>query len=124
MSWFLPSTTVTIKRGSTEDEFGDQVDSNVIVAENVPAAVTESVLAGSRSQLSYTSADQRGTVVESYVIRLRPNVTVVEQDRLIDERQGVVYLVRSVYNPQSIVRASDVRVEATRVSGSSHPVNG
>ncbi|GAA3230705.1 hypothetical protein GCM10017691_23900 [Pseudonocardia petroleophila] len=122
MSWFIPTTTVTLKRGETTDEFGDAVDGNTVVASGLPCAVTQS--RGLGDQRSFVPSEARGGVVETFTLRFRPNVHVEEQDRVLDERQGLVYQVISVYNPQSVVGAADVRVTAIRVGAVSRPVNG
>lgn len=118
MSWFLPSTTVTIKRGFKTDEFGDEIDGNTVVASGVPCAVA------SADQRSFRPAEIRSGVVESFTLRFRPGVVVQEQDRVVDERHGFSYQVVSVFNPQSVVGPADVRAVATRVAGVSRSVNG
>lgn len=123
MSYFLPTTKVTIKRGTELDDFGDEADGNTVVASGVLCAVsTEST--GSGDQRSYRPSEGRTGVIETFTLRFRPNVVIEEQDRVIDERQGLTYQVISVFNPQSVVGAADVRATAIRVAGLSKPVNG
>lgn len=119
MTVFVPSTLVTVMRGVTTDEFGDEIDADVVVASGLPALVTED------GQQTGRPADGRdGGVAEQYVIRLRPDADVVELDRLLDQRTTAVYQVTAVYTPQGPTGIADVRVTAVRISSTSLPVNG
>lgn len=127
MTAFIPSTTVTVQRGAGVDAFGDPVDLTTVTATGVPALITEGSMVSNSTrpkQITYKPADQRETVIENYTIRLRPTADVLEQDRLVDERNGITYLVVDVFNTQSVVGMSDVRVLALRVGALSQPVNG
>jgi hypothetical protein len=127
MTVFVPSTTVTVERGETLDEFGDSVDLTTQVATGVPVFVTEGSLVSSSNrtkQVTYRPADQRETVIENYTLRFRPTADIQEQDRLVDERhEGITYLVVDVFNPQSAFGMADVRALAIRVGAHSQSVN-
>lgn len=127
MSAFIPSTRVTVLRGAAApNSFGDELPADTPIATGVPAAVAEG-LGSSQSQntqRSFQPADQRGGVVETYTIRLRPGTDVLEDDRLLDERTGAVYQVRAIYTPPNLVGLVDVRAVAVRVAATSQPVNG
>ena len=110
MTVFLPSTTVSVLRGTSIDPYGDEVDIDAAVATALPAAITEG------KQRTWNPAEQRGGVIEQYTIRFRPGVDVAEQDRLRDDNTGVIYQVREVNRPPRIVSAPDVRVTAVRVA--------
>lgn len=119
MTAFIPTTRVTVQRGVlAADSWGDQRASTTVAASGVPAAVTEGV------QRSYQPSGARGGVVEAFTIRLRPGTDVTEDDRLVDERTGAIYQVRSVINPQTVVGIADVRVIAVRAGAASRPENG
>ena len=127
MTVFVPSTTVRLERGEGVDAFGDAVDNATVVESGIPAAVSEgsNIPSSNRArQRAYQPNEQRGGIAEVYTIRLRPNSTVQEQDRLVDERNGITYVVVDVFNPQSGIGAADVRLIANRVSARSQPVNG
>lgn len=127
MTTFIPTTTVTVQRGEGVDAYGDAVDTATTIATGVPAAIADGSLITRMTappQVSNYPVDQRGGITESYTIRLRPRADVLEGDRLIDERVGITYLVRSVFNPQSPIGMADVRVIAQRVGALSQPVNG
>lgn len=113
MSVFLPSTRVVVLRGTGVDEFGDETDVDTETVTHLPASITQD------KQRSYQRVEQRGGVVETFTVRLRPNADVTEGDRLRDERTGHVYQVREVANPARLVGVPDVRVTAVRVAAQS-----
>lgn len=117
---FLPTTTVTITRGTpTLDAFGDPVDNNSVVAAGVPAAFIED------RQQRYDRADERGGVVEQFTIRLASTAQVLEGDRITDDVSAAVFQVFGVAYPPAAVGPelgdSDVRVMARRVGATSVP---
>ena len=113
MSVFIATTYITILRGTAIDEFGDEVDTDTEMADRLPATIVET------SQRTWNPVEQRAGVIEQYTIRLRPSVNVAENDRIRDERTGVIYQVREVSNPPSLVGLADRRVTAVRVSAQS-----
>lgn len=121
MSTFIPSTTVSIQRGEDVDSFGDPVDSPTTIAECVPCLVTEGVR-GARHQQTFAPNTQRGGVIEVFTLRFRPGVSLEEQDRVLDERNGHVFTVVNVFHSQSVVGAADVRAEAIRTAAKSRPI--
>jgi len=124
---FLPTTTVTVYRGESTDEYSDPTNIDTVYATGLPVAVTSARAPRSFAhgdQRAWNPVDQRGGVVERFQIRMRPTADVREGDRLLDEREGLIYLVTDVSNPQSIVGMADVRVTAHRVAKHSQPVNG
>lgn len=118
MSAFLPSSTVTVLRGVSTDAYGDEADDNdTAIAERLPVLITE------KRQRSYQPAEGRGGTAETFMIRLRPGVDVVEGDRLRDEHTSAIYQVREVSNPSPVIGLVDVRVTAVRISAQSQAVN-
>jgi Phage head-tail joining protein len=123
---FLPTTRVTIQRGTlAANGFGDELPGTDVVASGIPAAVTEGVSTTSAAtQVTYQPSSDRGGVVEEYTLRFRPDADVTEDDRVVDERTGAVYQIRSVFHPQSLVGLADTRCTAVRTGAASLPVNG
>lgn len=125
MTAFLPTTRVDVLRGTTVNDYGDEVDVDTPVARGVPAAVAEArSTVGAAPQQTNLPASARGGVVERFMIRLRPGTVVYELDRLVDQRNGAVYQVTAVYNPQGPAGLCDVRCSALRIAAASQPVNG
>jgi hypothetical protein len=110
MSAFIPNTTVTVRRGIEADEFGDVRDSDTVWARGIPAAISEI------RQRTYLPVEQRGGVSEEFLIRLRPDTDIVEQDRLTDESNDTVYQVQTVSSSPNLVGKPDVRATAIRIS--------
>jgi hypothetical protein len=117
---FLPTTTVTILRGTpTADAYGDLVDVATVVASGLEAAIVE------EKQTYSAPVDQRGGVVETYSVRLRAGVDVREGDRVRDDRTLTVYRVAEVTHPHTAtgpaLGTDDVMVSAHRVAATSTP---
>jgi hypothetical protein len=88
---FLPSTTVTILRGSpSADAFGDDVDTPTAVASGIEALIIED------SQTSNELVDERGGIVETYTVRLRYDADTREGDRIRDDLTSRIYRVLDV----------------------------
>ena len=117
MTIFIATTTVSVQRGTGVDSFGDPIDNATVVASGVPVAIVED------SQRKWLPNEQRETLIEQYTIRARPNVDIVENDRLVDEREGFVYQVRDVIRQQAVFGVADCRVTAVRVGSVSESVN-
>jgi hypothetical protein len=117
-STFLTSSIVTILRGlPTQDTFGDLTDAETVVASGMEAHISED------SQDSSEQADQRGGIVETYTVRLRPGADVREGDRIRDQRTTTVYRVLDVERQPSTVGPAlgtdDVMATCRRVSATS-----
>lgn len=112
MSAFIPTTLLTLYRGTEKNQWDEDVDDNTVTdMTDIPALVTE------KSQRTFLPEEQRMTKIERYVIRLRPGTDVREEDRLLDKYTGAMYLVQEVINVPLIIGAPDVRVAAIRVQG-------
>lgn len=100
----VATTTVTILRGETLNDFGDPAAGTTRVADRVPFSILQS---GARST---RRADDRPNTVLSYVGRCSPRVDVRQEDRLIDERTGDIFLVTEVSRTGSTVTTNDPRI--------------
>lgn len=111
MNTFLPTTTVSVYRGESTDDYGDPAPDNTTpAATGVPASVLES------SQRKFDPASQRLTLIEQYTVRIRGHVSMREQDRIRDEVTGQWYLAKEISRPQNFLgRKTDNRITATRV---------
>lgn len=104
-----PTTTVSVLRGETLDEFGDPVDSDSSVRAGVPIAITE------YSRRIFVAAEQRMTVVRQCWGRVRPGFDIREKDRLRDERTGRIYLVEEISQPALSTNLADMRISLRRI---------
>ncbi len=86
----IATTTVSILRGTTTDDYGDEQDTDTPVATGVPASLTE------QSRRVTTRDDPTPRIVRYAVARLPARTDVTDQDRIRDERTGAVYIVDAV----------------------------
>lgn len=91
--WYIPTTTVSILRGTTETEYGDIVPSDTKVYTNIPASIAE-------YSASVLTSDTRDEIINRFA-GLVPNGTDVhEDDILLDEHYGRKFIVLAVADPQ------------------------
>jgi hypothetical protein len=108
---FLATTLVSLYRGGSTNDYGDEVDDNTTAdAEHIPASVIE--------QRQTIADPTTGTprTVRVTVGRVRSGVDVRTGDRLRDERSGDLYVVEGVAQPASPVAVLDQRLDLSRVS--------
>lgn len=102
------TTTVTIYRGQSTDEWGDPTDTNTVVGSNIPAALQE--------QSQYHKAEVTTQPRNFRYARLRVDSTVDIQynDRIKDERTGWIWTIRNLSTYQNPVRQQDTRADLQR----------
>ena len=85
----LATTRAAILRGTTEDEFHEQIDSTDPAPglEDFPASITE------RSVSVYDPADGSYRSVRMLTGRIPGNITVQDGDRLRDNRTGDIFII-------------------------------
>lgn len=99
------TTTVSIYRGSAQNEFADPVDDNTTpMVTGMQASIIE------QNKRAFLAADNRKSVIRNSIGRVKHGTDVVEGDRIKDERTGTFYFVEAVSNPQSPVNSPDVRM--------------
>jgi hypothetical protein len=110
VAFLMATTTVTVMRGTTTDEYGDEADNNAVpIASGVPIALTE------QDGRTFVPAEQRTTRVRRYVARAKPDSGIRPNDRLRDEVDGVVYLVEAVVEPSLPIGRALLRLDLRRV---------
>jgi hypothetical protein len=91
---FRATTTVSVYRGTTTNDYGDQVDTTTTpVYTGVPASLIQT----SRRQRNPSSGEVR--IVHTVRGRLPSNRTVLKGDRLKDERTGRFLVIEEVNEP-------------------------
>jgi len=106
----LATTTCSILRGSTTDEYGDEVDSDNPVYMNVPISIIETA-----STVS-TAEDPAPRVVRKLTARIGSEVDVVDGDRVKDELTGTIYMIDNVIRMGSPVYTPDTRLDLRLVN--------
>ncbi|MCX5338356.1 hypothetical protein [Streptomyces sp. NBC_00140] len=104
----LATTTVSILRGTTEDEFGDETDTATTLAVGIPASLIEAT----RTAMEPVSGTPR--IIRTHVCRLPPAVDVTENDRIKDEQTNEIYIVVAVTKNSNPVLAQPLRADLKR----------
>lgn len=105
------NTSVTIYRGTTSNQFGDQVDSNVPYITGLPATLIET---GKNTQDPSTPTPR---TIRAIYCNVPEWAGVLNTDRIMDERTGDVFIVISVTKPPTIIGAPvDTVLQLKRIS--------
>jgi hypothetical protein len=106
----IATTLITILRGTTTDGYGDEQDTDTPVYTGIPASLIE------QSRRVTTRDDPTPRIVRYAVVRLPAGTDVTDQDRLLDERTGVKYIVDAGSFMANPAMAVDIRVDARRTT--------
>jgi hypothetical protein len=105
------NTTATIYRGSTSNQFGDQVDSNVPLMTGIPVTLVET---GKNVQDPSTPTPR--TIRQIYC-NVPQWTGVTLSDRLMDESTGDIYIIIGIKTPPTTIGAPvDTVLDLRRVS--------
>ena len=106
----IPTTTVSILRGTRKTPAGDEVDNLTPVYTGVPASIMERT----RNTIDETAQDVR--VLRFVVCRLPAGTDVTDTDIVLDETTGLRYAVSAVSKLSSPVHVPDLRVDLRYVN--------
>lgn len=106
----IATTTISVLRGTTTDDFGDVADTDTVVARGVPAALTE------QSRRVTTRDDPAPRVIRSAVARVAAGTDVNDQDRIKDERTGATYIVDATSRMANPALQVDIRLDLRRTT--------
>lgn len=106
----LATTTLTVYRGTSTDAWGDEVDTDTAVHTGIPAALTE------QTRRVTTRDDPTPRIVRYAVGRVTAGTDITDQDRLLDERTGAIYIVDAVSQMSSAAVAADLRLDLRRTT--------
>jgi hypothetical protein len=110
MPVFLATTTVSVLRGTSTDEFNDEVDNDTIAASGIPASIME------QTRRVFTQDSQQPRIIR-YITGRVPSTTLVEVgDRVRDEATDLVYAIDAMSQPGSPVHTADIRLDLKRVT--------
>lgn len=104
------STTITIYRGESVDEWGDPIDNNTVVETGIPAAITE------LNQDSEGEVSGAPRVIRSAIGRVGSEVEVLQNDRIFDETRRSTWIILSVTRQSNPVCAMDTKLELKQVN--------
>ena len=106
----VPTTTVSILRGTTVTPAGDEVDSLTPVHTGIPASVME------RTRVGIDTQTQDPQVYHNTVCRLPAGTDVTETDLILDELTGKRYAISAVSVLSSFVHVPDLRLDLRHVN--------
>lgn len=107
--WALPTTRVTILRGTAIDEYSGTISNESTVASGVSASIME------QSRTVFDPASGTPRVVRLVAGRVGSTVDVKRNDRLLDENTNLYYMVNSVRQVQNPVITMDKALELKRM---------
>lgn len=107
---FLATTTATVLRGTAVDRYGDEVDTETIIATQVPVSILERPVTGTRP------ASGRTDTQRTYALRMWKRIPLQQNDRIRDERTGVMYVVTTAAPSTNPVGLGSTRLDLQRVT--------
>jgi hypothetical protein len=107
---FLATTRVTILRGTATDRYGDDVDTDTVVAVDVPASILERPVTGARP------AGGRTDTQRTHALRVWKAVDVRQGDRIRDQKTGFIYAVTTQAPSTNPVGLGSTRLDLQRVT--------
>lgn len=102
------TTTITIYRGQSTDEWGDPNDTNTIVGSGIPASLLE------QSQYFRAEITTQPRNFRYARLRVDSSVDIQYNDRVKDEKTGWTWTIRNISDYQNPVRQQDTRVDLQR----------
>jgi len=106
----VANTKVTILRGTTTDDYGDEQDTDTPIATGIPASLVE------QSRRVTTRDNPTPRIVRYAVARVPARTDVTDQDRLLDEVTGVKYIVDAVSGMANPAMEVDRRLDLRRTT--------
>lgn len=104
-----PTTEVDVLRGTTTDEYGDEVDGDGVVYRKVPASIIE------RNLIVQTGTEGTPRKIRMFAARIPRRIVLQEGDRLRDRRTKEIYIVDAITAAQNPVTTTDYRVDLRRL---------
>lgn len=100
---FRPNAYVSILRTTPSDltdEFGDPEDNETVASSGNPFSI---LIQGKRQ---FLPSENRTTIVQTIFARCRADVDVKETDRLKNERNGFLYMIEELLEPDDPMGAA------------------
>jgi hypothetical protein len=106
----IPTTTVTVLRGTSTDGFGDTVSADTVAASGVLFSLLE------QRRSVFTAGDNRIQQVRYFTGRAPGDADIRLGDRVRDESTGDTYYVDTVTLVGSPVQVNDIRCDLRKPS--------
>ncbi len=99
------TTTVTVYRGTSEDEYGDPIDSNTVVATGIRASILEQTVK------AWTEVTTLPRTYRWAKGRFTNGTDIQQNDRIYDERTQETWTIVQISERGNPVRKTDMRVD-------------
>lgn len=106
----LATTTISVMRGTTTDGYGDEADTDTVIATGILASIVE------QTRRVSTRDDPTPRTVRYPVGRVTAGTDITDNDRIRDDRTGAVYIVDAVSSMTSAAVAADLRLDLRRTT--------
>lgn len=104
------TTTVSIMRGTTVDEFGDSLDNSTVAASGIPLSIIE------QSKRVFDPVTSTARVIRYYTGRATSGTDIQEGDRILDEATGSIYAIDYVSQPPGPFHMPDMHIDLSKVN--------
>ena len=105
------TTTITLYRGTEYNDYGDEVDSDTIVATGIRASIIEQTV---DAKTEVTSVPHSYRFAK---LRVTPGTDVRQNDRVLDEKTGDVWTIIQISRRANPVYGQDVRIDLEYMGG-------
>jgi hypothetical protein len=106
----IATTQLTVLRGTTVDAYGDEQDTDTVIAKDIPASLTE------QSRRVTTRDDPTPRIVRSAIARVPAGTDITDQDRVRDQRTGTTYIVDATSGMANPALTVDIRLDLRRTT--------
>lgn len=106
----IATTRLDVLRGTTTDAYGDEQDTDTVVATGIPASLTE------QSRRVTTRDDPTPRIIRTITARVPAGSDIRDQDRVRDQRTGAVYIVDAPSTMANPTLAVDLRLDLRRTT--------
>ena len=99
------TTTITVYRGESTDEYGDPTDNDNVVASGIPASILEQTVK------AWTEVSTLPRSFRWAKMRVTNGTDIRQNDRIYDERTGETWTIVQISARANPVRGTDLRVD-------------
>lgn len=110
MPAYVATCLASILRGTTENAYGDQVDTNTPIAQHIPMSIIED------SHRTFDPVTGTPRVVRTVGGFAPSNTDVTEDDRVLDETHGITYVVQAVTQQRSWSFLPDLELDLRQIN--------
>ena len=103
------SCKISILRGTETSTYDDEVDSTAVVYSDVPCSIIE------QTRRTYLPAENAFRVIRSYACRVGSGTDIRKGDRIRNQRNGRVYIVTDLAEPESSALQPDISFTASQI---------